>query len=193
MAERKKTPNILADLLGDKTSTSDFPASDLETGDPQESETPRESRALLQSATHLPVTRPEPPPSNLTQKSAARKDAEAVKPVRGETVLPAKQQSGETAKQHDATLLVPPNSVEEGEEIEGSLGSKVKVTFYLSEDAVDLLEEAQRKLRRLARGSGKTHSKAATSKSALLEEALKLACADLEASGTQSQLARILF
>lgn len=122
MAERKKTPDILADLLGDNP------------------------------------------------------------PVSSKTV---KQQDSETAKQR--------NSETASEEEETGTSAKVKVTFYLSEDAVEMLEDAQRQLRRLGRSAGKNPiSKAATSKSALLEEALKIACADLEARGMESQLAALL-
>ena len=141
MAERKKTPNILADLLGNTGST-----------------------------------------SALETQPTAKQEAS----------LPASLQNGKTVirlgDQNSAVTI----SDEIGEESDGGL-AKVKVTFYLSEESVDMLEEAQRKLRRLGRGAGKTQSKATTSKSALLEEALKLACAELEDKGRESQLARILF
>lgn len=164
MAERKKTPNILADLLGDKT----------------------------------------PPPSapaehEIAVKTLKRQDALAVKQqsvldANPQDVLAVRQQNGKMVVQIDSQKTLMPDQ-EEGasEENESELAAKVKVTFYLSEESVDLLEEAQRQLRRLGRGAGKTQSKAATSKSALLEQALKLACADLDAQGLESPLARILF
>jgi hypothetical protein len=150
MAERKKTPNILADLLGDKG-------------------------------------------NNTTPEPGERKETSL------QAVLPVKQQDAKTEKPHDSKMAKEPdpenNRVPEGnsEENEVNLSNKLKVTFYLSEESVDLLEEAQRKLRRMSRGTGKTQPKGVTSKSALLEEALKLACADLETRGKESQLARILF
>lgn len=142
MAERKKTPNILADLLGDS---------------PQN--TPTEQKTGSQQA-----------------------------------VLPAKQHNGKTAivpTTNDATeVSEQENTADDVATDEGA--TKIKVTFYLSEDSVDLLEEAQRTLRRMNRINGKT-SKATTSKSALLEAALKFACTDLENHGEESQLASTLF
>ena len=137
MAERKKTPNILADLLSDSPQN---PATEQKT-------------------------------------------------VRQQAVLPAKQHSGKGAI---APAISDAAEASEQENTPDEVTAKIKVTFYLSEDSVDLLEEAQRMLRRMNRGNGKT-SKATTSKSALLQEALKLACADLENRGEESQLARMLF
>ena len=136
MAERKKTPNILANLLGDS---------------PQ--------NPLMEQKT-----------------------------VRQQDVLPAKQHDDKNINTSALSDAVEVNE----ETASNEVATKIKVTFYLSEDSVDLLEEAQRTLRRMNRGNGKT-SKATTSKSALLEKALKLACADLENRGEESQLARMLF
>jgi len=127
MAERKKTPDILADLLGDTA--------------------PASQNSML-----------------------------------------VKQHAGKTAKQQNAGA-----TKNEADSDEADSGTKVKVTFYLSPDSIDRLEDAQKQLRRLIRGAGKTSSKALTSKSALLEAALQLACDDLEKQGEQSRFASKLF
>lgn len=142
MAERKKTPDILADLLG-----TDAPS--------------------------LPI----------------ENNQNASKTVKRQTSKTLNQQSVKTANS------IEPLETDNSEPTEDNPASnKVKMTFYLSEESAELLEDAQRALRRLVRnGNGADVGKAATSKSALLEGALKLACEDLEKKGDQSQLARLLF
>ncbi|RYZ18474.1 MAG: hypothetical protein EOP49_49585 [Sphingobacteriales bacterium] len=66
------------------------------------------------------------------------------------------------------------------------------MTFYLSEDAVEFLEDSQSRLRKLNRTAGRKRGKAFTSKSAILEEAVRLVCTELEEKGMESQLARLL-
>jgi len=60
---------------------------------------------------------------------------------------------------------------------------KIKATFYLSQETVDLLEDGWLKLRRLAT------DRASVSKSAIVEAALEITLEDLAKYGEQSELA----
>lgn len=145
MTDRKKTPDILADLLDDNT------------GKTTES---------------------------------------AVKTANGSDVLPVKSQTIKTLKPRKsktATSISEEEMTAEDEENTDENVGKAKITFYLSEDSVELLEDAQRILRRIARKKGHALARSATSKSALLELTLRLACADVLANGEQSQLASKVF
>ena len=64
---------------------------------------------------------------------------------------------------------------------------KVKATYYLSSQTVDTLEEAKLRLRRLMRTD-----KRSISSSSIVDAALQIAFADLEAAGVKSRLADIL-
>ena len=143
MSERKKTPDVLADLLG---------------------------HASTPTETILPA-------SQQNVETAEPQAVKTVKPLASKTV---KQQNGKTA-------------IDDSDSSETPAIGKVKVTFYLSEDALEQLEDAQRTLRRLARAGAVRGTKSATSKSAVLEEALKMACEELEKQGEKSALARALF
>ncbi|HEX9998190.1 MAG TPA: hypothetical protein VGB45_13705 [Abditibacterium sp.] len=145
MAERKKTPDILADLL-----STDRPT---------------------QSASH-----------------SIKHNGKTEKLYTSETL------SGKTERQKDSKEESPPSQLESTQETESGNEGKTKVTFYLSEDTIDLLEDAQRTLRRLSRAQGgAAQPKGLTSKSAILEEALKLVCGQVESEGLSSPLASKLF
>ncbi len=202
MAERRKTPDILADLLGTSSSGLQTAETAASKSPASNSHTPSDSSPLLVPAS-----------SNLTsqQQNGKTERQQNGKPVKQGA---AKQNAGKTANwgasaraaaplqgsesESQAVSRILPET-EDGEDAlgeaeNGETESKVKVTFYLSEDAVELLEDAQRTLRRLARGQGRNGApKSLTSKSALLEEALKLACQDIETNGPDSQLARKVF
>ncbi len=153
MAERKKTPDILADLLGTSLNAGNLPV-DME------------------------------PDGDLTAKQ------QNIKTESQKNSESSKQKTGKTVRHLVSTL----EQEEAGEEqTSRDTENKIKVTFYLSEDTVDLFEDAQLTLRRLGRSQGSTTSKSATSKSALLEEALKLICSDIQSNGLNSQLARKMF
>lgn len=61
--------------------------------------------------------------------------------------------------------------------------NKVKATYYLSQKAVDALEDAQYQLRKMA---GESRSK--VSKSIIVELAIQMALEDVEAKGNKSRL-----
>lgn len=145
MAERKKTPDILADLLG-----------------------------TVPPSTSIATTKNDG--KTVRQQNSKTAESKAVKTVKRQDSNPSFLADEET----DGLGAV--------DEAEGAIG-KIKVTFYLSEDAVELLEDTQRHLRRRARRNGNAVSKAATSKSALLEAALKLACNEYEERGDKSRFA----
>jgi hypothetical protein len=79
------------------------------------------------------------------------------------TSKPVSQQTGMPAEQQDS--------------------EKVKATYYLSQQTLDGLEAAKLQLRRLAR-----KDKRSISSSAIVDAALQLAFADLEAGGAKSTL-----
>ena len=60
--------------------------------------------------------------------------------------------------------------------------SKVKATYYLSQEAIDALEDAQYRLRRLA-----GENRARVSKSLIVELAVKMVLEDVEAKGDKSR------
>jgi hypothetical protein len=66
---------------------------------------------------------------------------------------------------------------------------KVKATFYLSQEAVDALDEAWYRLRRLVKSD-----KGRVSKSAIVDMAVQMTLEELEAKGTESPIAiRMLY
>ena len=62
-------------------------------------------------------------------------------------------------------------------------GDKVKVTFYISSDAVQSLEDAWLSLRKLT----KQRTRRSTSKSKIVEAAIRMAAQDVADKGEQSQ------
>lgn len=182
MAERKKTPDILADLLGTISPTG------------------RPAPQTGTSGILLAEQEDSKPASHQDGETLRHKDSKTVKQITSKAedqtnFPPEKRRVGkgtkveEVARKESVTPEVP-----SPEDSTPEVESKIKVTFYLSEDTVDLFEEAQRTLRRLGRSRGKSPaSKSATSKSALLEEALKLICSDIQSNGLESQLARKMF
>jgi hypothetical protein len=62
-------------------------------------------------------------------------------------------------------------------------GDKVKVTFYISSEAVESLENAWLSLRKLA----KQRTRRSTSKSKIVEAAIRMAAQDVADKGEQSQ------
>jgi hypothetical protein len=145
MAERKKTPDILADLLS--------------------------------------TDRPTQSASNSIKDGGKTEKQQNIKTL-----------NSKAERQKDSEKEFPPSQLKATQETESGNEGKTKVTFYLSEDTIDLLEDAQRTLRRLSRAQGGTaQPKGLTSKSAILEEALKLVCAQVESEGLSSPLASKLF
>jgi len=130
MADRKKTPDILNDLLG---------------GAP----------APKAEDTGIPA-------SQLTSK-----------PVSQDTGKPARHPARKPARQSTSTKAEQPSPEE----------PRLKATYYLSPEAMEALDEAWLKLRKMA----KTRSQ--ISKSLIVEQAILLAAEDLTAKGGQSQLA----
>ena len=137
MPDRKRSPDILGDLLGQK------PAPEK---DSQESEA------------SIPVS----------QDAGIPSSQHTSKPVRQRAGRPARQQASKAAEEE-------PSGAEQ----------KLKATYYLSPEAMDALEEAWLKLRKMAG----QEDRAKVSKSAIVETALLLAVAELEAKREQSQLA----
>ena len=78
-----------------------------------------------------------------------------------------------TEKQEDGEMSYHPNA------------EKVKATFYLSQEAVDALDEAWFRLRRLTKTD-----KGRVSKSAIVDIAVQTTLEELETKGSESQLAR---
>ena len=86
-------------------------------------------------------------------------------PEKPQDSIPVRQENGKTDYQ--------PNT------------EKVKATFYLSHEAVDALDEAWYRLRRLSK-----RDKGRVSKSAIVDIAVHMALGELEAKGSESHLAR---
>jgi hypothetical protein len=82
---------------------------------------------------------------------------------------------------------IPPVKQQTSLPVDQQDGEKVKATYYLSPHTLDALEAAKLQLRRLAR-----RKKRAISSSAIVDAALKMALADLEAGGADSALASML-
>ena len=87
---------------------------------------------------------------------------------------PARQPRAKPAKQQPAAKPPAPPADEE----------KSKVTFYLSQEAIDALEDGWLQLRRLAR------ERASVSKSGIVEQALLIALEELAGKGDESELAK---
>lgn len=209
MAERKKTPNILGDLLGGLPSPASTPAetvspnTDLtakpkapKADKPQGVETAslksrEDAKAAAIETLKQGAVLPVKPKSTKAEKTSQRP---VVNTVSQHNVLPAKPTAILTAPDADEVPLgrMEQDEVGEEEETGPDLSAKIKVTFYLSEEAVDHLEDTQSRLRRLGRASGRRRGKAFTSKSAILEEAVRLVCSELEEKGLESQLAKSL-
>jgi len=130
MADRKRTPDILNDLLGG-----------------------------------APAPRPE----------------DTSKPVSQPTSIPVSHQAGKPATRQARKPARQPARVEPSPEEE-----KLKATYYLSPEAMEALDEAWLRLRKMAK------SRAQISKSLIVEQAILLAADDLTRSGGKSQLAGIL-
>lgn len=79
------------------------------------------------------------------------------------------------AKQHIPSEPLKPITDEEGD--------KVKVTFYISSDAVQSLEDAWLSLRKLT----KQRTRRSTSKSKIVEAAIRMAAQDVADKGEQSR------
>ncbi len=175
MSQRKKTPDILGDLLGSKSAI-----------------TPPAPQPVAEPTINQPIA------ETKRQQAALLAKQQEVMPAKQQTDLTAKPQNGLTssqqavlpAKQQRVKPVKP--QVEDVDLDADEAEPKTKITFYLSEDSVERLEEAQRSLRRMAKRLGKVQPKGLTSKSALLEEALKLACYDLEENGPKSRFASLI-
>jgi hypothetical protein len=227
MADRKKTPNILGDLLGGSAPASppaepptapaepspnrlpakqqdgiavkqqgDLPANEVAV----KAERPVSAKPKAEEPSAKEPDTKEPNTKEPNTKEPNTKEPDAKKPAKREAVLLVRQHGGEPASRYAGKPVQQQNGkavkalAADDDEAEGEeAGAKIKVTFYLSEDAVEALDEAQSKLRRLGRASGKKLAKSVTSKSALLEEAVRLVCQDLEENGAQSQIAEKLF
>lgn len=100
------------------------------------------------------------------------------KPARAEEPQPtpgaAPEPASKPVRQRAKPKAPPPPEAEE----------KIKATFYLSQEAVDALEDGWLQLRRLA------SDRSAVSKSAIVEAALEIALEELAKQGAESALAR---
>lgn len=101
----------------------------------------------------------------LSGSSGSDKSQQAGIPANQDTSKPASQDTGEPVSQPETP--------------------KVKATYYLSSETVDALEAAKLALRRLAPAGNKRQ----ISTSAIVDVAIQLAMNELEAQGSQSQLA----
>jgi hypothetical protein len=95
------------------------------------------------------------------------------------TIKTVKQQTRKPARQKAST---PPERKEEAP------GQKVKATYYISEEAVEKLEDGWIQLRKLLPKEKRT----SVSKSSIVEIALEMALADLEKKKKSSLLAKKL-
>ncbi len=86
---------------------------------------------------------------------------------------PARAEEHQPARKPAKQKAPPPPEAEE----------KVKATFYLSQEAVDALEDAWLQLRRLS------SDRSSVSKSAIVEAALEIALEELAKQGAESALA----
>lgn len=185
MAQRKKTPDILGDLLGSKHVPSESTAESVK----QQTVLPaklqnlttvnRQNTKTLEQQGDLAVENQNSEPAILQDGLPTERQNGIT--VRRQTGLPVKQQ-----------LIASLEEVEYAEPEAVETEAKTKMTFYLSEDSVELLEDTQRILRRMAKKAGKVQPKGLTSKSALLEAALKIACDELEDKGEESSFARLI-
>lgn len=97
------------------------------------------------------------------------------KPEHHNTSIPEDGNTSKTAKQQ--IVATPVNSAADEE------GDKVKVTFYISSDAVQSLEDAWLSLRKLT----KQRTRRSTSKSKIVEAAIRMAAQDVADKGEQSR------
>ncbi len=90
-----------------------------------------------------------------------------------QTSKPVRQKASKTAKQK--TIKTEGHSAIKS-------GNKVKATYYLSQKAVDALEDTQYQLRKMA-----GEQRAKVSKSFIVEMAIQMALEDVEAKGDKSR------
>lgn len=109
----------------------------------------------------------------------APRPADTSIPVSQHTSKPVRQHTGKTARQPTSKTESQPASTEQPapEEI------KLKATYYLAPAAMDALDEAWLRLRKMAK------ARAQISKSWIVEQAILLAVEELTAKGDRSQLA----
>jgi len=118
---------------------------------------------------------------------------DAGKPAEQLTSIPVSQQAGKPVQQHTSKPVRKPagkpaqqkasRPAEPAPEEE-----KLKATYYLSQRAMDDLEEAWHKLRKQAR----PEDRAKVSKSLIVEIAIRMALEDLQAKDKDSRLTRTL-
>ena len=116
-----------------------------------------------------------------SRKRAHQKTPDVLGEVLSKPETPKAEISGIPENQEDSI----PVRQKDVELASRSDAEKVKATFYLSQEAVDALDEAWYRLRRLT----KTH-KGRVSKSAIVDIAVQMTLEDLEAEGPESHLAR---
>ena len=161
MADRKQTPDILGGLLGGGPLPT--PAAEAPSGGDSLADDP----STVDSAAQAPgaaLNRPARQHNGKTEshntiKTEKRND---VKPARPKAVKPEE-----------------PDSAAE------TTSGKVKATFYIGEDAVNALDDAHYRLRRMAR----PENRGSISKSLIVEEALKIVIEELESKGDTSRIA----
>ena len=110
-----------------------------------------------------------PPTEPAEQPASETASQEPGKPAKQPRAKPARRQAEKPAAKPAA-----PSADEE----------KSKVTFYLSQEAIDALEDGWLQLRRLAR------ERASVSKSGIVEQALLIALEELAGKGDESELAK---
>lgn len=115
--------------------------------------------------------------SGLLNGSAGRKTAPA-EPAEQHTRKTASQEPGKPVEQLARKPARQPGTSPVADE------EKSKVTFYLSQAAIDALEDGWLQLRRLAR------ERASVSKSSIVEQALLIALEELASKGDESELAK---
>lgn len=111
----------------------------------------------------------------LGEKPLGKSEARAVS-----TSKPAKRNSGPSSKLTPASEI---SDIEVSEEAD-----KVKVTFYISAEADEALEQAWLKLRRMV----EPRARRSVSKSSIAEKAILMAAKDVDDKGRQGQVAAML-
>jgi len=99
------------------------------------------------------------------------------------TSTPEYHNSGKTDRLNASKPAYQQGTPEPVKAIVDGEGDKVKVTFYISSDAVESLENAWLSLRKLA----KQRTRRSTSKSKIVEAAIRMAAQDVADNGEQSQ------
>jgi len=136
--------------------------------------------SLLGGQRPAPEAQPEPAKDGQDQ---AEQDTSM--PVSQHAGIPVSQYTSKPARQHAGKPVRQQARKPAKKEEPAGDQETLKATFYLSQEAIDALEEARLRLRKMA---GKDE-RARISKSAIVDAAILLAKEDLEAKAEKSQLA----